>query len=286
SEVRFLFQLALQGVHATLLDATRRTVAWLRLQLVEIGHEIRRVTRPAVRVRRHGTASIAVSTAASHGGGVLLLPLGGDRIVGVTWSRGALADQGLVVTKRPTESDIEFTHPYGVEAYADGPQGREVWPIAAFETQADAEHCMQTISSAMAGGRRTGGWLLGAASAAVVVLLVASLIRPAATAADASEKTTPEQATPVGDVLRDAFGGSTATPDAVESAPVTAPASAGESLAEQIYAQAMAASQQSAYEAGPPQSPIENPQAGDFGLGAAGKEGCDPALKFTVASQP
>ena len=256
-----------------LLRSARMVGAWLWFQVVEIGHELRRAVFPPVRVKRHGQSSIAVSVPGGNGEGVLLLPLAGDNIVGVHCVRGT--------------TNEEF--PFVVEAFC-GRIERGGWLVGRFKTRDDADFCVDRISSAMAGGPGMARWVFGTAAAVLALVFLAALLRPAAVAADskdAAKPTAPAAPPAVADVLRDAFGFNRG---AAGSGPATAPAAAaaanGESLADQIYQQAMAASEQSVYAAGPPQSPIENPQVGGFGLGTSSKEGCDPALKFTVAAKP
>jgi len=172
-----------------------------------------------------------------------------------------------------------------VRSYPASGQG---FLIGRFPDDATASHSMELISNALVGGRGAGRWALGAATAVVALVFVSALFREPATAGVTKEVGAAEQVqteAPQADVLRDAFGAS-AGPLGATRATSEAPASSSQSLADKIYEQAMAASQQSTYQEGPPQSPIENPQAGDFGLGVSSKEGCDPALKFKVASQP
>ena len=244
-----------------LKGAARQAWAWLRLQAVEIGKELRQAANPPVRVRRLPGGALAIVCKPAFGGLTTVLSAQQASQVHVS---------GNEVRSYPLSNETESAL------------------IGAFPDEATARHGLELISNALVGGRGAGRWVLGAAAAVIALVFVSALFRSPATVGGAKPDGESEQApsaAPQADVLRDAFGAS-AGPLGAATATNEGPATAGEALADKIYAQAMAASQQTAYEAGPPQSPIENPNAGDFGLGVSSKEGCDPALKFKVAAQP
>lgn len=239
--------------------------AWLRFQAVEISKEIRQAVNPPVRVRRLPGGALAIVCKPEFGG--LTTVLSGQQ---------------------PSQVRLNG---FEVRSYRLGNGGDLGALIGTFHDEATARHGLELISSALVGGGRgTGKWILGAAAAVVLLVFASSFFRgpvPGAATKAAGDVEQAQEAKPKADVLRDAFGA--ISPASTDSSSYVANAGAdepGESLADTIYRNAMAASQQTSYEAGPPQSPIENPQVGDFGLGVSSKEGCDPALKFTVASTP
>ena len=251
---------------------------WLWLQVREIKREISAAVRPPVKMRRHGNNSLAIRTTAAGGAeGVVVLPLAGRGVVGVCCSETTLAYRNIA------------EYPYGVEAYSDGPDGRQVWNIAAFKHQRDAQECATRIGKALAGGGGAASmlrWAIGV----VVLVMVLSLLRPGG--ATASQPGAPAASVPgatpapVAALMRDAFGASPASAGMAPAAAYgpSAIGATGSALADEIYAASMAAAQAARYN-GPPTGPAPVTGAADFGLGNS-VQGCDPALQFTVAPTP
>lgn len=214
---------------------------------------------------------------------------------GFKWDKGAMcqsstaSEQFSYLTMYAFSALNSGPAPAGVDvrSYHAGGAGPGLL-IGSFPDESTARHSIELISNVLIGGRGVGRMAFGAITAVLGLAFVAALVRPPATAKSVPDATgAPQQIeAPAADVMRDAFGFGGSANEAPASMPGAPAAAKGESLADQIYAQAMAAAERSSYEAGPPQSPIENPNVADFGLGGSSKAGCDPALKFTVASAP
>lgn len=273
---------ALQAKAADALRwARRQALPWTLTQLREMRREIQRAARPPVKVRTHGRNVLAISTRPEFGGGLLLVPLNGSGIVGASWSR-------------PNNSRSDAEVRFGVDVWADTPNGREIWPVGEFPDKETAEQACDLIRKPLTGST-WGKWVVRVLVLwFLVILLRAWFAQPAvasgAVAAAPGAGATAAAVDPSAAALMGLFGNGGGE-SAGNVPPALAAALAGDgatpasgSLADEIYNEAMAKAKVSMHEQGPPQSPA--PDTGLKGFGLSGGQtgaGCDPKLAFKVS---
>lgn len=245
-----------------------RTWQWLKYQVREIGRELKRAIRPPVRVRPQGKHALAISARQEFGGRVVLLPLGGRGLVAVD---RVAADGGV----------------HKVVIRAGDTPGGDTWSVGAFPDLDTAMEAVAIIRKPLTGSA-WGKWVWRVLLLWLALILLRTWFNgPNPDAAAAAAGIDPARAAAPGpatatSALMGLFG-DRATPGLAALAAGAEPGAGYESLADEIYEEAMAKAKASAYEQGPPQSPVPDVGLKGFGLsGGASGAGCDPKLAFKV----